>query len=274
MAKASAARSEAEHDAGELRQSSWFRAGARTGFAVAGLLHILIGGLAISVAVGGGGQETDQTGALAALSANPLGAVVLWVVVLGLFALGLWQILEAITVHEPDPKKRTMARLKEASKSIAYFAVGAAAVRYATGGGGSSEQNAEDATAGLLGSPLGIAVLLLVAAIALAVGIGFIVSGIRKSFETTLILPPGGAGRATVVLGRVGYVAKGIAVAVVGILFASAVFTADPKQAGGLDGALKALASLPFGVVILVVIGLGFLAYGVFFGVRAWRARL
>ncbi|BDZ44369.1 DUF1206 domain-containing protein [Naasia aerilata] len=274
MATASAAKSEAQHDAGRLRQSTWFRAGARTGFAVAGLLHLLIGALAISVAVGGGGQETDQSGALAALATNPLGRVVLWVVVVGLFAVGVWQVLEAITVGDADPKKRNAKRIKEAGIAVAYFAVAVTASQYATGGGGSTEQGTEVATAGLLGSPLGVALLLVVAAIALGVGAGFIMSGFRKSFEETLVLPPGAAGGATVLLGRVGYVAKGIAVAVIGVLFATAVFTADPKRAGGLDGALNALARLPYGVVILLVIGIGFVAYGLFYGVRGWRARL
>lgn len=274
MSKNSSAASTAKRDAGRLRHSSWFRAGARTGFAVSGLLHILIGALAVSIAVGGGGGEADQTGALSAIASTPAGALLLWVMVAGLFALAIWQVLEAVTVRESDGSERVRAQLKEAGKGAAYLVLAITALRYATGGGGSGEKSTEKATAGLLGSPLGAAVLLAVAAIVVAVGIGFVVSGFQKRFLTTITPPRGAAARGVTVLGQVGFIAKGIAVTVVGILLAAAVFTADPQRAGGLDGALKALAALPFGVGILIAIGLGFLAYGVFFFVRAWRARL
>ncbi|WP_210479202.1 DUF1206 domain-containing protein [Naasia sp. SYSU D00948] len=255
-----------------LRQSFGFRTGARVGYLVAGLLHILIGILAITVALGGGGQA-DQSGALATIAQNPGGALLLWIIVVGLVALGLWQVLEALTVSDPDRKKRVGKRVKEAGKAIAYLAIGLTALRFATGGGESSEQSAEGAAAGLLASPLGVAAVLAVALIAIGIGVAFIASGVRKKFLEHVSVPPGGAGRAVPLLGQVGYVAKGVAVVVIGLLFGAAAFTHDPNRAGGLDGALKALAALPFGVVVLVVVGLGFVAYGLFFFVRAWRPR-
>jgi MFS family permease len=258
----------------QLRHSTWFQNGARVGFAVAGLLHILIGVLAITVALGtGGGAEADQSGALATLASTPGGAILLWVVVVGLFVLGLWQILEALTVSESDPKKRTGKRLKEAGKAVAYLAIGFTALGYAMGGGGSSEQSAEGAAAGLLGSPLGVAAVLAVALIAAAIGVGFLVSGVKKKFLQYISVPPAGTGRWITLLGQVGYIAKGVAVVVVGILVAAAAFTHDPGRAGGLDGALKALAALPYGDVLLILVGAGFIAYGLFFFVRAWRPR-
>ncbi len=150
--------------------------GARAGFAAAVLLHILVGGLAIS-AVTGGPREADQSGALATLATNPAGVLLLWGIVAGLFGVGLWQLLEAATVTEVDPKKRWALRLQEASVAVPYVAVGVTALRYATGTGGSTENSTEGATAGLMGTPLGTALLLLAAAVAIAVGIGFLYSG-------------------------------------------------------------------------------------------------
>ncbi len=66
------------------------------------------------------------------------------------------------------------------------------------------------------------------------------------------------------VLGTVGYVGKGIAVAVVGVLIVVAGVRSDPDQATGLDGAFDALRDLPAGSVVLVAVGVGFLAYGVY----------
>jgi hypothetical protein len=50
--------------------------------------------------------------------------------------------------------------------------------------------------------------------------------------------------------------------------------TFDPGKTGGLDGALKSLTQLPYGVVLLVAIGLGLIAYGVFWCVRSVAIRL
>jgi len=61
---------------------------------------------------------------------------------------------------------------------------------------------------------------------------------------------------------------------VVGILVIVAGFTLDPSQSTGLDGALRSLAELPFGVAILVLVGLGLIAYGVYCFFRARFARL
>jgi len=97
---------------------------------------------------------------------------------------------------------------------------------------------------------------------------------VKQKFREDLTLPGGAAGRGTVALGVTGYVAKGIALGVVGVLFAVAAVTSDPSEATGLDGALKALAALPFGVVVLTAVALGLMAYGAYCAVRARRARL
>jgi hypothetical protein len=58
------------------------------------------------------------------------------------------------------------------------------------------------------------------------------------------------------------------------VLFVVAAVTADSSKATGLDGALKSLASLPFGQVLLVLVGLGFIAYGAYSVARARLAKL
>ena len=65
-------------------------------------------------------------------------------------------------------------------------------------------------------------------------------------------------------LGRFGYMAKGFAVAVVGVLIVAAGLTSDPGKSRGLDIALKTLAGQPYGIVLLVLIAAGFAAFGVY----------
>ena len=129
-------------------------------------------------------------------------------------------------------------------------------------------------SATLLATPGGVALLVLIGLVVLGVGVAFVVRGIRRDFEEKLALPAGAAGTGIRVLGTVGYVAKGVAVAIVGVLFAVAAFTHDPEKAGGLDSALKSLAELPFGQVILWLVGAGLMVYGVYCFARARYGRL
>lgn len=80
------------------------------------------------------------------------------------------------------------------------------------------------------------------------------------------------AGTVVVAFGVIGFVARGIAIAAVGVLFAVAAVTVDPSKATGLDGALHAFTSLPFGRSLLTGIGIGWCASGLYGAVRAFRA--
>ena len=68
----------------------------RVGLASYGLVHILIGVIAVQIAVSGGGQA-DQQGALSTLAGEPYGIAMIVVLVLGLVAFGVWQGLAAVT---------------------------------------------------------------------------------------------------------------------------------------------------------------------------------
>ena len=245
---------------------------ARVGHAVNGLLHILIGGIALGVAFGSGGQA-DQGGALTQLASSPGGVFLLWVVTIGLWALGLFEILETLRVPGSG-KDAWMKRAKEAGKAIAYLAIGFTAFTFATGGTSSSSGQSQGLTAQLLASPGGVFLVVLLGLGVIAIGVYFVMKGTKKKFLEDVDLPAGKTGRSVTTLGRVGYISKGIAIGVVGILFCIAAFTHDPSEATGLDGALKTLAALPLGTVILAVIALGLIAYGIYCFARAKYARL
>ncbi|WP_291043072.1 DUF1206 domain-containing protein [Herbiconiux sp.] len=256
-----------------------FRTVARSGFAVNGLLHILIGGIAIGVAFSGGGSggsggEADQSGALRQISSSPGGLIVLWVAVLGLFALGLWQLVQVVLLQDQDAKKKWGKRASELGKGVVYFALGGTALTFALGGGSSSSDSSQSMSAQLLATPGGVFLLVAIGLAVFGAGVGFVVIGIRRTFRKNIRVPAGSAGRGVVILGVVGYVAKGIALAVVGVLFVVAAVNSNASQASGLDGALKSLADLPFGIAILIAVGVGLIAYGVFLIARARLAKL
>ena len=79
----------------------------------------------------------------------------------------------------------------------------------------------------------------------------------------------GNSGAAYLLLGKVGHIAKGIALAIVGGLFCYAGITHEPGKSGGLDEALQKVLQQPFGQVLLIAIGVGIGCYGLFCFARA-----
>jgi Domain of Unknown Function (DUF1206) len=253
--------------ASRLEHSTTVRVLARVGLASIGLLHILIGVIALAVASGAGGTA-DQSGALQAIAAVPGGVFVLWLVIVGLTVLAVWQVLVAVTAHGVGTK------LLEVVKALVCAGLAVVTVSIAMGGRHDASSTEKTLSSRLLALPGGVFVLAVIGVVVVGVGVGFIRNGATHRFERDLKLPPDRWAGSITVLGRVGYIAKGIALLLVGGLVVAAAVTVDPSKAAGLDGSLKALASVPFGVVLLVAIALGLLAYGVFWCVRAVRARL
>jgi len=265
---------QAKQAADDAQDSTAVRTLARFGYAANGLVHILIGVIALQVAQGGGGSA-DQSGALGALSSSPGGTVVLWVCTVGLFGLALWGILEAFLVAKGDTElKKWGSRLKEAAKAVVYAALGVTALRFAMGDGSSSSQSSKSASAQLLSAPGGVVLLVLVGVVVLAVGGVFVYRGVSKKFLENIAEPGGTAGTVVTWLGIVGYTAKGIVLGALGVLLIVAAVKHDPEQAGGLDEALKSLTELPFGVFLLGFVALGLIAYGVYCFARARWPRL
>jgi hypothetical protein len=248
---------------------------ARSGFAVNGLIHILIGSIAIGVSVSdGGGGEADQAGALKQIATTPGGLFVIWAAVVGLFALALWQVVRVVLATGPDAKTKWGRRVTEAGKALVYLAIGGTALIFALGGTTSGSETSKTLSAEILATPGGVFLLIGIGLGFVGTGIGFVSIGLRRTYRKLIRVPAGGVGRGVEVLGVVGYVAKGIALGVVGVLFVVAAVRYEPEQAAGLDGALKALADLPYGVIVLGAVGVGLIAYGVFLCARARLARL
>lgn len=255
------------------QDSKAFEVVARIGYIVLGILHLVIGGIAISVATGGGG-EADQGGAMEQIRNAPLGVAVLWIIVLGLVALAVWQVAEALLERNPDTKKKWGYRAKYIGTAVIYLAIAGTALVYALGGRSDSSESTQTFSAKLMATPGGVFLVVLLGVGVTAIGVAFVIRGFTRAFKKHLNLPAGVTGDGIVTFGVVGYVAKGIAVAITGILFIVAAFTHDPETAGGLDAALHSLAGLPFGSVILWIVGAGLAIYGIFCFARARYARM
>jgi hypothetical protein len=257
---------QATNEANESTTVEW---GARLGYAILGVIHLLIGYIAIKVAwgVGGGSKEADSSGALQTLASSSTGPVLLWVGVVGFVLLAFWSVTEGI-VRRHD----TGDLVKLVSKGVMYgFFAWTTFKIVALGQSSDSEQQTEGFAASLMGNTAGRLLVGVIGLVVLGVAGYHIYKGYEKKFLEDLEEHPG---HWAVVAGRIGYIAKGAALLVVGFFFVYAAWTADPDKTQGLDGALKTFKEAPGGPVLLTIVALGIAAYGVYSFARARYARL
>jgi hypothetical protein len=241
---------------------------ARAGLVAYGVVHLLVGWLALQIAWGSSGSDTaDTSGAMKTLADQPFGQVLLWLVAIGLVALALWQASEVIWGYRHlDGAERVGKQVTSGARSIIFAALGYSAAAAAIGSGQSSSQSQQQATSGVLAWPGGRVIVVAAGLIIIGVGVAAVVKGVRKSFSEEIDTSPMSPALRTGVarLGQVGYIAKGLALVMVGGLLSYATLTFDPQKAQGLDGALQTILAQSFGVFLLTAVALGFAAFGLF----------
>jgi len=252
----------------QARHNDLLKHGARVGLVAYGVVHLVVAWIALQVAWSGGG-DASSGGALRTLAEQPFGRTMLWITVVGLVALLLWQLGTAIWGYaSEDGAKKIRKRLSAAGRVVIYGALAYSALKIASGsgGGGGGDSKEEGITADLLGAPAGRVLVAAVGIAIIAVGVAQIRRGVTENFTHDLEAgaTSGSSGSAVLTVGRFGYVAKGIAVGVVGVLFGWAAVSYDPDKAGGLDDALKTVRDQPFGPYLLTFVALGLAAFGLF----------
>ncbi|MCX6462602.1 MAG: DUF1206 domain-containing protein [Pseudonocardiales bacterium] len=263
------AASSANRSARQAARSEPVKIAARVGLLAYGVTHLLIAWLALQIAFGGGGQQADQNGAFQTLAQQPFGAVLLWVLVVGFAAVALWRAEQAVWgyAYVSDTAKQVRRRVTAGAKAVlfAILAVLAGTTAAGGGGGGGGGGGQQGLTATVLGWPGGQ--LLVGAAGLVVVGVGGkkVYDGVKRKFEEDMSLPSDRRARQVAVRsGQIGFVAKGVSIALIGVLVVVAAIRFRPEEASGLDAALKTLAGQPYGPYLLTAVALGLAAYGVF----------
>jgi hypothetical protein len=255
----------------EAEDSPLLDAAVRIGLVAYGVVHLLIAWLAIQLAFGQRSQSASTKGAMHELAQQPFGKVLVWAIALGMFLLVIWRVIEAAFGHrEEDGSDRLRKRVVSGAKAVIYAAVGVSALKVAIGSGGSGNSS-DSYTAKVLDLPAGPWLVGLVGLAIIGYGGNLAWRGWSDKHAEHLDAEgkSGDTGTAYLFFGKVGYIAKGISMALVGGLFVYAGVTHDPKKSGGLDQALHKLLQQPFGMVMLIAIGVGLGCYGLFCFARA-----
>ncbi len=203
---------------------TWTERLARFGLLGKGVVHAVVGLLALQIGLSGSSSENASTqGALEWIADRPFGVPALWVVGLSLLALTVWRGITTVT-GDPVEDDDGWYRLVWAAKALVYGSLAATALVAATKGGSSEgstdNEQASTATSTVFDLPMGrwLVVLGGLAVIGIA-GYLILEHAVRSGFADRLDVSDDSA---AITLGRVGYGLRSLAYILVGVLFVQA----------------------------------------------------
>lgn len=244
---------------------------ARLGYASIGIVYMIVGVFAAMAGLGRGGGTASHADALRFIREQPFGKVLLLAIAAGTAGYTIWRFTSALMddEHRGSDAKGIGIRLGSFGRGLIYavFAVEAARMAMDRGGGGEGgEQQAAHWTGRLMEAPFG---RWLVA----AVGLGVVAYGAyqlyaawdsKLSKRIRLGEIDGRVRRKVIAVSRFGIGARGIVFFIIG---GSLVLAAVKHRASEAHSTTGALQELP--QPMLVVVGLGLAAYGVYALVNA-----
>jgi hypothetical protein len=249
--------------------NQWVERLERFGFVIRGLIYIIIGVLALQLAIGAGGATATPTSAIALIGRQPLGKILLVIVVAGLAGYSLWGFVRAILdpLGRGTDAKGLMARAGFLFSGLSYGILLIPAVltllnKPSTSTSGSTA----GVPATLLSGPFGKWLVVAFGLFWIATGIGQVVAGYAAHFTRDLNTGAMSAQEIKTMtwLGRIGYAARGAVFGLVGVIILQTAFAVGPKQTQGFDGALAALAHAPYGGILLGAVAIGLIMFGAY----------
>lgn len=240
----------------------------RLGYAVKGVIYILIGVLAVQGALGKSTSPADQLGAIAAISKLPFGKFALVLVLVGLIAYSLWGLVRAFLdpYHKGKDSKGLLTRGAYLVSAVTYASFVFPTYELLRGAGRTSSNQTAKFVASLMAMPAGRILVGIIGLAVLAGGIYQIYLGITanfdKQFKPYAMTPE--QRRIAIQSGRLGTVARGVVFALAGFFLCLSALYARPNQEQGIKGALDFLARQPYGLWLLGTIAVGLIAFGIY----------
>jgi hypothetical protein len=237
---------------------------ARAGLTARGVIYILVGWVAVLVALGQSAREADQEGALQLLASKSYGLVSLWLLAIGFASYALWRLSEAAFGVAGDAGAGP--RLKSLGRAIVYAGLSYLTFTVISGKGRNESRRQQDITATAMQHPAGRVLVGVVGLIVVICGLVLIVEGARRKFMKYLRTAQMSAKVRRVVswLGTTGTIARGLVFGLAGVGVIAAAVTHKASESGGIDKALLTLRNQPFGEFLMLAAALGLVIFGVY----------
>jgi hypothetical protein len=249
----------------KLVRSDSFEWLSRAGFAARGIVYLIIGILAIKLALGSSGTSASQQGALREIAAQPLGNVLLILVAIGLGGYALWRLARGLLGHGPEGSDGAIDRIAAVASGVVYAGLCAIAVEILLGSSGNSGR-AQQTTAGVFGWPAGTWLVAIAGVVLIGVGLFQGYRGISKDFlkDSKTEEMSHRVRRWIRWIGTLGHLARMVVFCLVGAFLINAAVDYDPNRAVGLDGALAKIDHASYGPYLLGLVAAGLMAFGIY----------
>lgn len=254
------------------RHSESLQWAVRGGLVGYGLMHLLVAWVAVRLVMDAHAGAATGQGALAQLADGGLGRATLAAMTLGFAVLALWQLLAALVGYqERDGLSRHLMRVSAAGRVVTYGYLTAACAGLALQGDAGRGRSPQSTTARLMALPAGPWLIAAIGVAAAVIGVALAIFGWQEGFLEQLDeqARTGDRRGPIAVIGRAGYLAKGLAFVVIGVLLVWVAWSHDPSKSGGLDEALRELLGGPLGTVAIIVVGVGIGCFGLYLFARA-----
>ncbi|KIL51848.1 DUF1206 domain-containing protein [Jeotgalibacillus soli] len=256
----------------------WIRRFGRFGHMAKGAVYALIGLLAVMAALGIGGETTDTSGALQSLAGMPFGEGLLWVIGIGLIGYIIWDLIKVI--KDPENKghdaKGVITRIGYLVSAVIYGSLAFSAMKLAMNAGGGSGNSEQTISARLLAQPFGQWIVGMVGLVIIGYGIYELYNGYKERFMKKFNVNEMNQHEKKIArnAGKIGLIARGIVLSMIGFFFMQTAVTANPEESKGLDGALLELIQQPYGGWLLGVVAAGLMLYGIYEIIRGRYAKM
>lgn len=258
---AAASVSEAAEQAADSQPMGW---AARAGLTSRAVVYLVIGFLAVAVALGSG-ADMDQRGALAQVLAQPFGPVMVSLLAAGFVGYALWRLTE-VAFGVTGEGRAIRPRLVSLARALSYGFLAYTAVDVLLGSDADQSNQQQGYAAHVMTYPFGRWAVGLVGVAIAVVGVVMVSQGIKATFMRYFPAAalPARTRQAVRHLGRIGTIARGLIFTLMGVLVAAAAWTYDASKAGGLDGALQTLRDRSFGGLLLAAVASGLIVFGIY----------
>lgn len=243
---------------------------AQLGFYTKGFLFIVIGMLAVLVALGDrSGELANPQGALQRIAVAPYGKWILIIFIIGAVGHGIWNILRGAADVDNAGKNWQGIIKRCLAVGVGFFYLFLAWTTWTIilsaqieAGNGAIQKTL---TAVLLAFPLGALLVALIGLIVIGAGVHECYSGVTGKFQDAFRLRElKGVNRLFfIALGFLSFLARGLIFGLIGYFFIMAAIDANANEAVGIDGALLTLSQSYFGKTILFVTAAGLVCHGI-----------
>ena len=252
-------------------KEKWFEKFARFGLVSKGIVYFLMGTLSVLAAFGLSKEKGDKQEAFKFIYEQPFGKFLLIAIALGLLGYVMLRLFQAFKNTENKSKdlKGTLDRVGYAMSAGLYLAIAAYALKLAFAGSGGGEGDSRQfIISKVLEYPGGTYIIGIASLVVIGMGIYQIIRGVTGRFMKRVNLVRSNMKDAFRSAGTIGYISRGIVLAIIGYFMFHAAWVSNPSEAQGTGAAFEFLQN-KFGSLMMAIVALGLVGYGVFCFVKA-----